>query len=210
MVTYSTPIAARRDPNETRTRILEALGRIIVRDGLAAVGVNPLAREAGADKVLIYRYFGDLDGVYAAFAEQGDFWWSAADLTAGLDPAATPLKDAIKTCLRRHAEEIRRRPVTLAVLAAEPAERTPLVIALESVRERRALELVAWLGARYAARADLDLEAITMILSSALNYLAARSRKIRLMSGVPIQTDEDWRRLLAAVDQIIDGLFAVA
>jgi hypothetical protein len=100
--------------------------------------------------------------------------------------------------------------VTLAVLAAEPAERTPLVVALESVRERRALELVAWMGAHYAPRADLDLEAITMILSSALNYLAARSRKIRLMSGVPIKTDEDWRRLLAAVDQIIDGLFAVA
>ena len=55
-----------RDSDAMRARILEAVGRMIVRDGLAAIGVNALAREAGCDKVLIYRYFGDLEGVYAA------------------------------------------------------------------------------------------------------------------------------------------------
>jgi AcrR family transcriptional regulator len=208
MVTYNTPIAARRDPEETKSRILNSLAHIIVRDGLGAVGVNTLARAAGADKVLIYRYFGDLDGVYAAFAERADFWWTCVDLVQGVDPATTSLAEAIKICLRRHALEIRKRPVTLAVLAAEPAQRTPLVVALETVRERRALELMAWLGARYAPPQGLDLEAISLILSAAINYLAARSRKIRMMSGVPIQTDEDWRRLSAAVDRIVEGLFA--
>jgi AcrR family transcriptional regulator len=62
-VTKSRSIAAQRDSGETKTRILDALGRLIVRDGLATVGINALAREAQADKVLIYRYFGDLDGV---------------------------------------------------------------------------------------------------------------------------------------------------
>ena len=73
MVTKNLPIAARRDSGETKTRILDALARVIVRDGLAATGINALAREAGADKVLIYRYFGDLDGVYRAYAERSDF-----------------------------------------------------------------------------------------------------------------------------------------
>jgi AcrR family transcriptional regulator len=208
MVTYSTPIAARRDPEETKSRILDALGRIVVRDGLAAVGINPLAREAGADKVLIYRYFGDLDGVYGAFAERTDFWWSCADLTEGLNPARQSLAAAVKTCLRRHADEIRRRPLTLAVLAAEPAQRTPLVVALEEVRERRSLELVAWLGARYAPPAGVDVEAVALLLSASINYLAARSRSIRLMSGVPIKTDRDWERILAAMDALVDGVFA--
>ena len=207
MVTYHIPIAARRDPEETKARILESLADIIVRDGLGAVGVNTLAREAGADKVLIYRYFGDLDGVYAAFAEQTDFWWSCRDLIHDIDPATTSLSEAIKLCLHRHAAEIRRRPVTLAVLAAEPAARTPLVVVLESVRERRALELMAWMGAHYPPTGDLDLEAISVLLSAAINYLAARSREIRVMSGVPIRTDEDWLRLSSAIDRIVDGLF---
>jgi AcrR family transcriptional regulator len=210
MVTYGAPISSRRDPEETRARILDALGRIAVRDGLAAVGVNTLAREAGADKVLIYRYFGDLDGVYAAFAERTDFWWSCADLTEGLDPGRTPLAGAVRLCLRRHAAEIRKRPVTLAVLAAEPAQRTPLVVAMEAVRERRALELAAWIGARYPTPPDVDVAAVSLLLSAAINYLAARSRSIRLMSGVPIRTDQDWERILAAMDRLVDGVFAGA
>ena len=71
-----------------RARILAAVGALIMRDGLAGVGINALAREAGCDKVLIYRYFGDLDGVYAAYAAKGDFWWTVEDLTDGTRPLA--------------------------------------------------------------------------------------------------------------------------
>jgi AcrR family transcriptional regulator len=209
MVTYGAPISTRRDPDETKARILDALGRIVVRDGLAAVGVNTLAREAGADKVLIYRYFGDLDGVYAAFAERTDFWWSCAELTAGLDPDRLSLAEISKAFLRRHLTEIRSRPVTLAVLAAEPAaQRTPLVVALEDVRERRSLELAAWIGARYAPPAGVDVEAVSLLLSASLNYLAARSRSIRVMGGVAIRTDQDWDRIMTAMDSLVNGVFA--
>src|SRR5208337_3298633 len=122
--------------------------KMIVRDGLAAIGVNALAREAGCDKVLIYRYFRDLEGVWAAYAAQSDFWWSVEELTRGIDPSRLTLAEAMKTILRRHASALRARPVTLAVLAAELTNRTRLVVALEAVRERRALELSAWVGER--------------------------------------------------------------
>jgi len=207
MVTYKARVAERRDAEDTKTRILSALGRIIVRDGLGGVGVNALAREAGADKVLIYRYFADLDGVYEAYAEQGDFWWTCDILVAGIDPARVSLRKTVKLCLRRHAEELRRRPVTLAVLAAEPALRTPLVVALEGVRERRALELNAWIAAHYEVPRRLDLEAISLLVGAAINYLAARSRKVRVMSGIAIGTEAGWERLFGAIDQIVDGAF---
>jgi AcrR family transcriptional regulator len=206
MVTYVRPVSTRRDPDETRVRILDALARLILRDGLSGVGINALAREAGADKVLIYRYFGDLDGTYRAFAERSDFWYRADALLAGIDPARMTLADAIKLSFRRHAAEIRKRPVTLAVLATEPANRTALVVALEEIRERRAGEIGAWLAARYKFPSGVDVDAIGALLAAALNYLAARSRKIRVFSGVKIKSDEDWERLLKAVDCLIDGV----
>ncbi len=189
-----------------RERILASLGRIIVRDGLASVGVNALAREAGCDKVLIYRYFGDLVGLYEAFATRSDFWWTVEDITRGIEPGRVPFGQALKLALRRHAEAIRARPLTLAVLAAEPAERTPLVVALESVREKRSLELMRWMGTHYTPLKNVDLEAIAMLLGTALNYLAVRARKIRVMSGVPIRSDADWERLFATTDALIDGV----
>jgi len=208
MVTTALPIASRRDVEDTKTRILEALARIVVRDGLAGVGINALAREAGADKVLIYRYFGNLEGVYAAYAEREPFWWRRADLVAGLDPARSTLADAVKLCLRRHAAELRKRPVTLAILAAEPSQRTPLVIALEQVRERRAIELSDWIAERYALPSGIDLAAVSLVLSAAINYLAARSKTISVMSGVSIDSENGWERLSAAIDLLVERALA--
>src|ERR1700683_223442 len=95
MVTNDMKSRAARDSRATRERILDALGTMVMRDGLASIGVNALAREVGCDKVLIYRYFGDLDGVFSGFAARGDFWWSVEELTGGIDPSRMPLADGL-------------------------------------------------------------------------------------------------------------------
>lgn len=198
-------IAARRDRRDTKARILDALARIILRDGLSGAGINALAREAGCDKVLIYRYFGDIDGVYSSFASSREFWWTVEELVSGLDPEEVSQPDALKTFLRRHVEALRSRPVTLAVLAEEASNRTPLVIALEEVREQRALALGAWIASHLSfSGMRVDFPAISLILSTAATYLAVRARKIRIMSGVPIKSDEDWARIFAAFDLLIE------
>jgi hypothetical protein len=94
------------------------------------------------------------------------------------------------------------------VLAAELSDRTPLVAALEAVRERRAIAVMEWLAQHYEAPPGLDLPAIGLLLSAAVNYLAIRARQIRVMSGVPIKTQGDWERLLGAADHIIDAVFS--
>ena len=206
MARYRTPIAARRDPEETRARILDALARIILRDGLSAVGINALAREAKCDKVLIYRYFGDLGGIYAAFAASREFWWTVDDLTRDIDTERISGPDAMKLFMRRHVDAIRSRPVTLAVMAEEATNRTALVVALETVREERALALGEWIGRNLKFPRGIDFAAVALVLSSATTYLAVRARKIRVMSGVPIKTDEDWERIFVALDALIEGL----
>jgi AcrR family transcriptional regulator len=206
MVTQSPKLQFHRDATETRARIIAAVGRIIIRDGLTAMGVNALAREAGCDKVLIYRYFGDLEGVYQAFASQGDFWWTLDELCAGIEPRKMPLAEAVKLLLRRHALALRGRPMTLAVLAAELVNRTRLVVALERVRERRSLELNDWLARNYALPHSVDFECIALLLGAAINYLAARARSIKVMSGIPIKSDADWERLMGTIDAIVDCL----
>lgn len=207
MVTKLKPQPRQRDREKTERTILDAMGRIILRDGIAGVGINAVAREAGADKVLIYRYFGDLDGLYRAYAESGDFWWTVEDMLAAADGAAT-LADALKAGLRQHAAEMRKRPVTLAVFAAEPANRTALVVALEEVRERRSLELMKAIAARYGVPDNVDIPALIALLAAAIDYLLARARTIRVYGGVEIKTEQNWERLFATIDAMIDGALA--
>ena len=206
MVTSQSDPVRSRNPAAVRARVLAALSAMIVRDGLSSVGVNALAREAGCDKVLIYRYFGDLEGVYQEFAEGHDFWWTVDELVHGIDPARMPRTRALQILMRRHAEAIRKRPTTLAILASELTGRSSLVLALEEVRERRSLELIAWIGQRFELPATVDLPAISMLLGVALNYLAARARDVKVMSGVAIGEAADWERIFAAIDTLIAGV----
>ena len=75
-----------RDSAKTKERLLEAVDDVLARDGFGGLGVNTLAREAGVDKVLIYRYFGGLNGLLKAYAEAGDLWWTVEEITADAPP----------------------------------------------------------------------------------------------------------------------------
>lgn len=209
MVTKAKPKTAPRgrDREKTGKAILDAVGRLILRDGLSGVGINAVAREAGIDKVLIYRYFRDLDGLYRAYAEAGDFWWTVEGMLASVEGAAT-LAEALKAGLRFHAAEMRKRPVTLAVIAAEPENRTPLVVALEEVRERRSFDLLKNIAVRYDVPEGADIPALTALLAAAIDYLLARARSIRVYGGVEIKTPGDWERIFTTIDAMIDGALA--
>ena len=62
-----------KDREVTKQRLLGAVGEVLVERGYAGIGVNAIAKKAGVDKVLIYRYFNDLDGLLEAFVLRKDF-----------------------------------------------------------------------------------------------------------------------------------------
>lgn len=61
--------AAGRDPERTRAAILAAATREFTAKGLTGARVDAIARRAGANKRMIYHYFGDKEGLYIAVLE---------------------------------------------------------------------------------------------------------------------------------------------
>ncbi len=57
----------------TEARILQAARSLLAHGGFADFGINAVSQHAAADKVLIYRYFGGLDGLLTAVAEEEEF-----------------------------------------------------------------------------------------------------------------------------------------
>ena len=58
-----------RDPERTRGRILEAATQEFARYGLGGARVDRIAERAGANKRMLYYYFGDKDGLFLAALE---------------------------------------------------------------------------------------------------------------------------------------------
>jgi AcrR family transcriptional regulator len=59
-----------RDPERTRARILDAATREFARYGLGGARADRIAERAGANKRMLYYYFGDKDGLFLAALEE--------------------------------------------------------------------------------------------------------------------------------------------
>ncbi len=141
---------AARDREATKARLLGAVGIVLARDGFAALGVNAVAKEAGVDKVLLYRYFGGLPELLREWGASGRFWPSVAELV-GARPEeffALPAAERYARFFDHFIDALRARPLTIEILAAEIAERNELAAILESEREAWGAEASRLLAAR--------------------------------------------------------------
>jgi AcrR family transcriptional regulator len=63
------PARTARDPERTRAAILAAATAEFTAKGLTGARVDAIAKSAGANKRMIYHYFGDKEGLYLAVLE---------------------------------------------------------------------------------------------------------------------------------------------
>lgn len=71
----------KRNPEQTRQRILQAATREFVEKGLTGARVDEIAAASGTNKRMIYHYFGDKDRLYAEVIRE-----VLVDLTRKLPP----------------------------------------------------------------------------------------------------------------------------
>jgi AcrR family transcriptional regulator len=82
---------------DRRKELLEAADRVVLRDGPGA-SMNAIAAEAGITKPILYRHFGDKDGLYRALAARHtDALLSA--LRAALDAPAAERRQRVEATL---------------------------------------------------------------------------------------------------------------
>ena len=198
--TAASTISATRNRERTEAKILAAVGAVLARDGFGGVGVNAVARQAGVDKVLIYRYFGGLPDLLSAWGRSGSFWPNADELL-GDDPAALlalPLAERFALFMDHFINGLRARPLTVEVLAAEVVERNELTAILEAQREewgQRASRMIG--GDEYAARPEL--RGLILLLVCGVQYLMIRSRNLEIFGGVNVASDEGWEEIKRSV-----------
>ena len=197
-----------RDREATRARLIGAVGTLLARDGFKGLGVNAVAREAGVDKVLIYRYFGGLPELIVAFGRDGNFWPSIKELAGGDVEAYSrlPVTEQLSQLSRNFMNAIRTRPITQEILAWEMVERNELTAELETIRENTMMNFFDMFFP--STDTGPDIAAMGAIIGAGVSYLVSRSRQISIYNGVNLDTETGWRRLEQAMDTMIRGLFA--
>lgn len=204
-----------RDRFATRAAILDSAAAIISSHGLPALGVNSLAHAAKCDKVLIYRYFGGLDGVLAALGAER-MLWPRVEIATSEDEGDTALADAVHTLL---LEEWAALSASAFILEASTAELTSHPNSLGAATSIQRAELharvIAKLREKHRIPPYTDLPALVELLSAALTLLALRAAHASSSTeedspqSFDPRTPQGWRRIEKVLATVTRALLAV-
>jgi AcrR family transcriptional regulator len=198
---------AARNRERTKQRILEAVGALLAESGFKGIGINAIARRAGVDKVLIYRYFGGLPELLEAYAHESDFWWTIDEIVLEGDEDLQEQGPAayLTVLLRRHVEALQRRPLTQEIMAWELTEANELTRSVALVRAARGHALVRRVRALYPEEDLWYLEGVLGLFGAGINYLVLRTRHEPRPAEGQADHEADWLYLQRVIERLLAG-----
>ena len=199
------PPARPRDRGRTETAILAAARAVLAEAGFQGFGVNAVARRAGCDKQLIYRYFGGIDGLVDGIGADLGGWLS--DRLAAPQPPPADYAALAERLILGFLDALRHDQLVQKIIAWELSEPSPLVARLTAARSTAIGVWFARARGELVPPPGIDGAAINTLLIAAVQQLVLSASAIGGFAGVPLASDADWERIRAAVRLIVRRLY---
>jgi len=197
----------RRDAARTRAAILAAAKDLLAERGFAHWGINGVARAAGCDKQLIYRYFGGLDGLADAIGEDIAQWLEAA-LAAGPDPAPpasyAELMGRLAVAL---LDALRANRLAQRIIAWELAEQSPLATRFSAARGKALAAWVARERGTLQRPTGVDAPMINALLVAGVQQFALADATGGRFMGIDLSEEASWERVRAAIAAMTRAMY---
>jgi len=189
----------KRDRERTKGKILKAVGEVIEQFGTEKVGVNLIARTAGVNKVLIYRYFESVDGLMEQYVKSGEYTSTMGDdyienmTTVPPEERSKALTELMQTFLT----DLRERKATRDLLRWEIGTGKSM---LSDARNQIATRLVEKVGELPNFK---DTSALMAFLTAGIYYMTIATDYREKMIDVDLHSDEGWKRIETVIERII-------
>ena len=192
-----------RDRPSTEKAIVAAAMTIVAEEGFAQLGVNAVARKAGCDKQLIYRYFGGADGLIDAIGLHLAGWVSERLAPIAALPPPSSYRELIERFVLGYLQALQADPLMQKIVAWEIAAPSPQIVRLGEARSKAMRAWVTSIRGGVEPPAGVDVAAINAILIAAVHQLVLAGAASQRFTGMSLRTDADWARVRAALTAMI-------
>ena len=198
---------ATKNKEQTKSRILRTVERLLVDEGFSALGINRIANEAGVAKVLIYRYFGDLDGLLNAFVTSEDFWPTRDEIIDLPDDEffAIEMRERIKRVMFNFVAALRKRPQTMAILAWEMSGNPSLTRTMEEALGQFSKQISESIS-HNDKPTHRELPQMLSVLSAGMIHLGLAYQHHQRFAALRLESPDDWKRVLKAFATLLDHI----
>ena len=189
----------KRDRERTKGKILKAVGEVIEQHGTEKVGVNLIARTAGVNKVLIYRYFESVDGLMEQYVKSGEYTSTMGDEYIDNMNIVPPEErsQVLSELMQTFLTDLRERKATRDLLRWEIGTGKSM---LSDARNQIATRIVEKVGELPNFK---DTSALMAFLTAGIYYMTIATDYREKMIDVDLHSDEGWKRIENVIHRII-------
>ena len=191
-----------RDREATERRLLDTIEKMVIENGFEKIGVNAVAAQSGVSKILIYRYFGSVDGLMAAYIRQHDFWINFP--VEVLDWEQLP--GFLKKMFRGQIEQLRSNPTLKRLYRWELSSGNDMIVKLREQREKIGVNLIE----KVCELTDYprkEIEVMASMLTASITYLVMLEEFCPVFNGIAINQDSGWEQIGQGIDALVDKYF---
>ncbi len=207
MTAQQNTAARPRNRAGTERAIFLAARSLLAEQGFQGFGINAVARRAGCDKQLIYRYFGGLDGLIDAIGEELGSWVKdkIPEDTGGM--FILTYGDLMEKLSMYFMEALRDDPLVCKIVAWEVSQDTPQVRRLS---ESRTKALGKWLDRMRGSLTPpkgVDTATTNALLFASIQHLVISAAVSGQFAGIALKTEKDWDKVASAVRRLVRAIY---
>ena len=190
-----------RDRETTERRLLDTIGQMINESGFEKIGINAVANQSGVSKILIYLYFGSVEGLMAAYIRQHDFWINFPQEL----PDRNQLQAFLKNMFKEQIEQLRSNPTLKRLYRWELSSDNEMIVKLREQREKAGMQRLAKIS-ELTGYPQEELAPLATLLTASITYLVMLEEFCPVYNGIPLNNDTGWRQIIQGIDTLIDKL----
>ncbi|MDR6899662.1 TetR/AcrR family transcriptional regulator [Rhizobium miluonense] len=203
------PVVEKRVRNRAATEqaILDAAKRLLAEEGFQNFGINAVARGAGCDKQLIYRYYGGLDGLVEAIGTDLGSWVTdrIPDDTGGM--FLLTYGDLMERLSMLFLDALRADPLMRRIVAWEVSENSEQVRRLSEARSKALAGWIERMRGSLMPPKGVDSQAVNAMIFAAIQHIVLAAAVSDQCAGLALKNAKDWEKAATALKRVVRGVY---
>lgn len=199
-----------RNKEETKRKLVWAVGEIFKTKGFAGLKISKIARLAEVDRKNVYKYFkGGLNGLIEAYVTENDYWMVFSDVLNEVaeENGEKNVQALIVAILQNQFRYFYTKKEMQRLILLEISEDNPMMRSIHNAREAQGQKFLKLTEPHFKG-SNVDIRAIAALLVGGIYYAVLHARfNGGMISDIDINTQEGQDHVLKALEQIVGWAF---
>lgn len=194
-----------RDKERTKEKMIQAVGKVLLKKGYTGLNATTIAKEAGIDKSLVWTYFGSLDNLVEEYIDQRDFWkFKAKESIENLTSVIKEVNEHdMAALLQFQYKALLEDEMLQRIMLWGISEKKDFLRNLSNERELIGEEIFKNIDPQFKD-SIIDIRAILAIVLAGIYYLTLHGKtNTSLFCGIDLNTENGEQRINESISKII-------